>query len=85
MELLDDVLDGLDRLFDRESDVNDVFALIVATSHALANTCHSKVLSDATRGLELVVRKGASKEEARDEALQVTDQLRHYLADLSPF
>jgi hypothetical protein len=78
--LLDNVLDGLDRLFDDESDATDLYALIFATSKAVSKTEHFVILNKAANDLEKIVRAGLNANGERFEALKVTDDLRKYLA-----
>lgn len=80
--LLDNALDALDRLFDRDSLAIDVWALLVATSEALRATQHYSKLVRPTVELLAIIRSNASPEAERDLALEVTDKLRHYLAGL---
>jgi hypothetical protein len=80
--MLDNVLDGLDRLFDTESDAIDLYALIFATSKAVSKTEHFAILSNAAQDLEKIVRAGMNADDERFEALRVTDDLRHYLAEI---
>lgn len=80
--LLDNVLDGLDRLFDSESGVIDIQVLIFATSKALYNTEYFTILDDAANNLENVIRSEMKADDKRVEALQVTNNLRHFLAEV---
>ena len=45
-KLLENILDGLDRLFDSESSAIDLQTLIFATSKALSNTEYFAILHD---------------------------------------
>ncbi|NUP13547.1 MAG: hypothetical protein HOW73_46515 [Polyangiaceae bacterium] len=83
-QLLENVLDGLDRLFDDECTAMDTWALVFATSEALRGTEHSRELERALELQSTTIRSGGSKQAKRDLALSDTDQLRHYLADLLP-
>ncbi len=78
--LLENVLDALDRLFDRHCSAIDVWALLLATSEALRATEHASQLEGPVPDLLAVVRSGASAEVVRQRALEVTDELRKYLA-----
>ena len=80
--LVNNVLDGLDRLFDRESKAVDLQALIFATSKALSNTEHFAILNDAANSLEKIVCSELKAEDERDSALVVTNDLRIYLAEI---
>lgn len=81
-KILDNILDGLDRLFDRESKAIDLQALIFATSKALSDTEHFAILDDAANSLEKIVNSGLKADEERDAALNVTNDLRIYLAEI---
>jgi hypothetical protein len=83
-QLLGNVLDALDRLFDRDSSVVDVWALLLATGEALRGTEHESELTRPLPALLAAIRSGAPAESQRDQALAVTDKLRHYLAELVP-
>ena len=82
LQLLDNILDALDRLFDRDLHVIDLWALLLATSEALRASIHYDILSGATADLSVIARSGASDEIMRQRALYSTDKLRHYLAGL---
>ena len=78
--LLENALDALDRLFDRDSTTVDVWALLVATSEALRATQHYSELVKPTAELLTIIRSNESPEAERDHALEAPDKLRHYLA-----
>ncbi|HWL08206.1 MAG TPA: hypothetical protein VNQ76_07375 [Planctomicrobium sp.] len=82
--LLENVLDALDRLFDRQSSVVDIQSLLLATSEALSSTCHEPLLRTAERELQTIIRSTTSEEERRDRALLVTNDLRIDLAQKLP-
>ncbi len=82
--LLENLLDSLDRLFDRKSTVIDVYALLFATSKALANTPHYPHIEPLVGNLLTIVRRQGSEEVRRDAALVATDDLRKFLADSLP-
>lgn len=82
--MLENVLDGLDRLFDGHTSVIDLQALLLATAEALRETPHYGMLERPAADLLLMVRSGTDMEGERDHALVATDRLRHYLADLLP-
>lgn len=83
--LLENVLDALDRLFDRESSIIDVHALIFATSKALPNADYFAVLDNAVDRLEIIIRSGLDTEGQRDAALTATNDLRIFLAESLDF
>lgn len=79
--LLNNVLDGLDRLFDRESDVIDIYVLIFATSKALSNTEYFAILDRTANRLEKTLRSSQTVSDKVFEALDVTNDLRIFLAE----
>ena len=82
--LLENALDGLDRLYDGESTVIDVQALLLATGEALRSTAHFPHLDGPAGELLAVIRSSESREAKRDRALGITDELRHHLARHTP-
>ena len=84
-KLLDNVLDGLDRLFDSESSTPDLQALIFATSKALSNTKYFAILESTANSLEMVLRSRLNAADERIEALKVTDELRIFLVGILDF
>ena len=84
-QLLDNLLDCLDRLFDGETDVIDVHDLVYATLVALCETSHAAVLGPAEKELLAIVRSQNSRDQQRDAALMATDDLRKHLASVLPF
>lgn len=82
--LLNNALDALDRLFDRRSSVIDVQALFFATGEALRGTAHQSHFERSAAELLAVIRSCEAGQEERDRALAVTDELRLYLAKLTP-
>lgn len=84
IQLLNNVLDALDRMFDGHMRAIDLWALLLATSEALRDTVHYDALFEPTAGLLTVVRSKATHEIMQDRALAATGELRHYLADLLP-
>lgn len=82
--LLENVLDSLDRLFDRDSEVIDIYVLIFATAKALAETKHSQILDKTANKLDEILKTNKSENELREVALIATDDLRHYIAELFP-
>ena len=81
-KILDNVLDALDRLFDRESKAIDLQVLIFAASKALSDTEHFAILNDAANSLEKIVRSDLKADDERDAALNITNDLRLYLAEI---
>jgi hypothetical protein len=85
IKLLDNLLDALDRLYDRATTVTDLHALVYATEVALSGSVHTAMLTDAEQLLQRLLRSGKSVTEERDIALNETDDLRKYLAGVVPF
>lgn len=82
--LLENALNALDRLYDGDSSVVDVWALLFATCEAVRGTDHHPEFERPMDELLLIVRSGKSAEFQRDRALGATDELRHYLAKVLP-
>jgi hypothetical protein len=78
-QLLENVFDSLDRLFDRQSSVIDVYHLILATDKAIKRTDVNLSLAGYSDELGKIVRENSSEEIQREQALIVTDQLREIL------
>jgi hypothetical protein len=79
-KLLEDALDGLDRLFDCDSSVADISALLAATRDALRTTEHEAAFERPIAQLDVIAKSGVPEEDKRVEALIATEKLRHYLA-----
>lgn len=84
IELLENVFDSLDRLFDRETNVVDVHALLFSTQHALSNESSCPNLDKYVCDLSSVVSSGESSQEQREQALDITNSLRAILSDTLP-
>ena len=77
-QLLDNMLDALDRLYDRESSALDIQALAQATAAAVSSpdmADMARELSDAASALLVVVRSRLGEKEY-DAALDATYDLR---------
>lgn len=81
-QLLDNALDALDRLYDKELKVTDLWALLFATSQAMRHTVHYSELVAPLDGLLAIVSSGDNEEAQNERALFVSDPLRKYLAGL---
>jgi uncharacterized protein YllA (UPF0747 family) len=79
--LLENVLDALDRLFDRESTVTDVYALLVATAVAVRGSSFSAPVEAPLRRLRDLVQSKTLPERRRDIGLELTDELRQFVAE----
>ncbi|MCA9125208.1 MAG: hypothetical protein KDB11_33765 [Planctomycetales bacterium] len=84
-QLLDNLLDCLDRLFDGETAVIDVHDLVFATLAALSDSPHAAVLANAEKELIAIARSRATRDQRREAALHATDDLRKHLASVLPF
>jgi hypothetical protein len=82
--LLSNTLDALDRLFDRQAAVVDVWAITFATAQALPQDELFSLIQEAANELNAVVRQGLPAEVARERALSITDPLRIALAEAMP-
>ena len=82
--LLGNVLDSLDRLFDNASTVVDVYAVLFATSKALAGSAYSPQVELFVGRLREIVRDRSTEEIRRNAALIATGDLRIFLADELP-
>lgn len=80
--LLENMLDALDRLFDQQSSVIDVWALLFATGEALRDTPHYPEFVNPSAELSVLIRSAQPEKAERETALKITDNLRHYLAGL---
>ena len=83
-QLLENVLDALDRLFDRASKVIDVHAIIFATCEASKGSEFSAKAEPVLLELRKIIRCADSPERKRDSALVATDDLRLFLAAKLP-
>lgn len=81
-QLLENVFDSLDRLFDRKSCVIDVYHLILATDKAVGSADVNLSLAGYAGRLGKIVRKNSSEEFQREQALIATDQLRETLNEI---
>jgi hypothetical protein len=78
--LLNNFLDVLDRLFDRETELIDVGAIVYATGLAIRPDSLFPLFLDAAASLERIRRAGLTADDARESALQSTNPLRLALA-----
>ncbi|MBB6096446.1 hypothetical protein HNQ60_005368 [Povalibacter uvarum] len=82
--LLENAMDALDRLFDSKSEIVDTYLLTYATAQALRESRMFVLFDNASTQLQEILRSGLPKEEARERALDVTNELRIAIADLLP-
>jgi len=83
-EILENVLDSLDRLFDRKCEIYDVCDLIFASDLVLKNLNSQVDLGIYYRKIKIIVQKEISEENKRNDTLNVTDSLRELLNELLP-
>jgi hypothetical protein len=81
-QLFANLLDALDRLYDRKCTEVELWALLFATAAALDGHHLAPVVDAARVRVEAVLRSGASNDESNAECLFATDDLRHVLANL---
>lgn len=82
--VLESALDALDRLFDRESQVIDVYALFFSSAVAMKGTKFERMFAESALRLHGLIAAGTDKEAEREMALEFTDELRKALADALP-
>ena len=83
-EILENVFDSLDRLFDRKCEIYDVCDLIFASDLVLKNLNSQIELGTYYRDIKTIVQKEISEENKRDDALNAIDSLRELLNELLP-
>ncbi len=82
-QILENIFDALDRLFDRECKVIDVCALLYASEKALTESAKVS-LEDYVSELEKLVRSGEPEDIQRERALDITNNLRVLLNEILP-
>jgi len=80
--LLNNALDALDRLFDRETDLMDVEAIFCATGVAIRPDPLSLFFLEASLTLGKIRREGLTSEDVWESALRSTNELRIALAEV---
>lgn len=75
--LLQNVVDALDRLYDNDSGVIDLYAMLYATWHALSETPLAPAFEPPIRELKAILESDEIRDRKRAAALGATDQLRH--------
>ena len=83
--LLNNVLDALDRLFDRKAGVAEVYDLICQTSEVLKGDELIAHFAKSANGLQALMQEGLPSVEERDKALDITNDLRIALAESLPW
>ena len=77
--LLDNLLQALDRLYDRETTVIDLQALLTASSAGLGDQAIARAASRAAEDLTTILRRDLAPVDANRQALIATDDLRRML------
>ena len=75
-QLLENLLDALDRLFDSESSAVDIHSLLYASSSFNGGAIRSLKLDQYIASLGVLIRNSESAEDQRNEALSITNNLR---------
>lgn len=81
-QLLENIFDSLDRLFDKECGVVDLYALSFASNLALKEQNSKVCLTEIINELDKILKTKNSDEDKRYMALEATDNLRSELNDL---
>jgi hypothetical protein len=79
--LLHNLLDSLDRLYDRDCGAADVGLLLTATASAISDQSWIASIEQASAALRDLIRSRLSAEQEYSKALIVTNDLRIKLAD----
>jgi len=82
--LLENVLDALDRLFDRKTSTVDIWALVHATVHALGSDPLASVFEATAECLLGLLQERLPAAAERERALDITNKLRISLAESLP-
>ena len=81
-QLLSNMIQCLDRLYDEESGVEDVRALLVATAAAVPDPILSTCMTDAAKQLGVILASGGDSVLQNRAALGATDEVRRMVARL---
>ena len=81
-QLMDNMLQCLDRLYDEQTGVEDVRALLVATAAALTDSTLSMRMAESADALALILASGADANDQNRLALRATDEVRTMVARL---
>lgn len=82
-KMLENLLDSLDRLFDRKCEVIDFYFLLFASEAVIGNVFPLFATSYSEK-LNVLIRSGKTEEFQREEALNITDGLRIALSEFLP-
>jgi hypothetical protein len=75
---LENLFDALDRLFDRESKVIDIYALMYTSEKAMSGEPEIVNLDGYLYALKILVRSGKTEDAQREKALLITNELRNH-------
>ena len=81
-QLLENLFDSLDRLFDGESSVIDVWQLMLVTEKAISSELALLDLNNYSVQLGKIVRGGKAEDAQKEDALAVTRKLREVLNEM---
>lgn len=84
-QLLENIFDALDRLFDKKYETIDLYALIYASDKALGKSFEEIHLGEYSTNLNKIIRSGESEHAQREQALKVINTLRNTLNQLLEF
>jgi hypothetical protein len=76
------MINCLDRLYDEQAGVEDVRALVVATTAALTDSTLSRCMTDNANRLSLILASGGDATDQNRSALGATDEVRTMVASL---
>ena len=79
-QLLNNALDALDRLYDSQSGMIDIYAITYATARALPEDSMFSLLNETATALSELLRCKLTQREAQESALKITGSLRIALA-----
>jgi hypothetical protein len=81
-QLVGNMLDALDRLFDRKARPIEVYELAFATSFAVSSEATARLLREAADALVPLLERSLPADDENREALRVTQELRDHLAEI---
>ena len=81
-QLIDNMLQCLDRLYDEQTGVEDVRSLLVATAAALTNETLSMRMAESAEALGRILASGGDPTDQNRSALGATSEVRTMMAGL---
>src|SRR3569833_181348 len=79
--LLQNIADALDRLYDNDSGVIDLYAMLSATWHTLSETTLAPAFEPTIHELKAILQSDEIRDRKRAVAVGATDQLRHAICN----